>query len=109
MLISKNPKVICVYGGTPIKEINAIPELVEELKKMDEKSKDSQGLDEDSDEGEAYYPIYLGKNKKRVQEIGERIEKAGGYDLMLWAVKQIREEVQHELECAWDGIGDWQL
>ena len=111
MLATHNHRVISVYGGTPVEEINAIPGLVEELKKMGERSEvGEETRSEDSEELEELNQIsYLEKNKDRVEEIGERLNNAGGYNLMLWAVKQMPEESQHELECAWHGIGEWQF
>lgn len=72
-----NPNVISVYAGTPVEEINAIPGLLQELQAM---SRDCQ-IPIYSEDRE----VYLGTNKPRVKEIGERLNSSGGYNLMLWA------------------------
>ncbi len=95
-----NPNVISVDAGTPVEEINAIPELLQELQAM---SRDCR-TPIHSEERE----VYLGKNKARVREIGERLNSSGGYNLMLWAAKQIALHDQRKLECAWHDIGEWQ-
>jgi hypothetical protein len=95
-----NPNVISVYAGTPVEEINAIPQLLAELQAM---SRDCKTPLHSEDR-----EVYLGTNKPRVREIGERFNKAGGYNLMLWAAKQIPLHDQRELECAWHEIGEWQ-
>ena len=95
-----NPNAISVYAGTPIEEIHAIPELLAELQAMSRDCK-SSFYSEDRE-------VYLGSNKPRVREIGKRFNKAGGYNLMLWAAKQIPVHDQRELECVWHGIGQWE-
>jgi hypothetical protein len=105
-----NPNVISVYAGTPVEEINAIPELFAELQAMSRDCKtplhsDSEAL---ATLGASDREVYLGTNRPRVREIGERLNKAGGYNLMLWAAKQIPLHDQRELECAWHGIGQWE-
>jgi hypothetical protein len=94
------PNAISVYAGTPIEEIHAIPELLAELQAMSRDCKSSL-YSEDRE-------VYLGSNKPRVREIGKRFNKAGGYNLMLWAAKQIPVHDQRELECARHGIGQWE-
>ena len=105
-----NPNVISVYAGTPVEEINAIPGLLQELQAM---SRDCQiPIYSDSEAlatlGASDREVYLGTNKPRVKEIGERLNSSGGYNLMLWAPKQIPLHDQRELECAWHGIGQWE-
>jgi hypothetical protein len=94
-----NPNVISVYAGTTVEEINAIPGLVKELQEMSRICEVPKGSEDQE--------VFLGKNRVRVREIGERLNTNGGYNLMLWAAKQVPEYDQRELECAWHGIGEW--
>ncbi|MGC1395599.1 MAG: GIY-YIG nuclease family protein [Coleofasciculaceae cyanobacterium] len=51
--------------------------------------------------------VYLGKNQKRVKDIGERLNQIGGFHLMIIVARQIPDYDIRELEFAWDKIGDW--
>jgi hypothetical protein len=51
--------------------------------------------------------VYLGKNKKRVREIGERLNEIGRLHLMILVARQIPNHDRRQLEFAWSGIGEW--
>ena len=51
--------------------------------------------------------VYLGANKCRVREIGQRLHNIGGWDSMLYAASFIPSYDHRELDWAWDGIGEW--
>lgn len=51
--------------------------------------------------------VFLGENKSRVREIGEKLHELGGYNLMLGAWQCVQKPDQLELTHAWDGIGLW--
>lgn len=51
--------------------------------------------------------IFLGENKTRVREIGQKLHDLGEMDLMIHAANQIIGFDQRELDYAWDGIGEW--
>lgn len=54
-----------------------------------------------------YREVFLGENKSRVREIGEKLHELGGYNLMLGAWQCVPKHDQLELTYAWDGIGVW--
>lgn len=51
--------------------------------------------------------VYLGANKPRAREIGERLNEISGFGLMNWVALQVPAHDRRELDYAWDGIGDW--
>lgn len=51
---------------------------------------------------------FLEQNKERVRQLGEQLNKIGGYPLMLSAYQSLPECDALELQFAWDGIGEWQ-
>ncbi len=50
---------------------------------------------------------FLETNRKRVRELGERLNEIGGFPLMLLVCESILLNDQRELECAWNSIGEW--
>ncbi len=50
---------------------------------------------------------YCGQNFERVREIGEKLNKLGGFDLMRLACDLVPIYDQRNLDYAWNGIGDW--
>ena len=50
---------------------------------------------------------YLGANKERTRQIGERLNSIGGFNLMQQVAESIPLVDQRELDFAWDGIGEW--
>lgn len=74
--------------------------LITELLKMSEDNLEPM----DSE----YRSVYLSDNKKRTREIGERLNKLGGYSLLLFAHQHIPTGDRRELESAWHGIGEWE-
>ena len=55
---------------------------------------------------------FLEQANGRAREIGETLSELGGLDLMLAARGAIQSRLgrsaAHELETAWQGVGDWQ-
>ena len=56
--------------------------------------------------------VYLGENKKRVRELGEALNKLGGFNTMLSIYNALQAMGGHpvdlrELECAWHEVGEW--
>jgi hypothetical protein len=51
--------------------------------------------------------VYLGRNKKRVIEIGKKLNNIGGIYLMILVARQVPEYDIGELNFAWSGIGEW--
>ncbi len=55
---------------------------------------------------------FLMEANGRAREIGERLSQLGGLDLMLAARGAIQSRLgrsaAHELEAAWNGVGEWQ-
>jgi len=48
---------------------------------------------------------------KPVEQIGERLDNAGGFDLMVLAHRRFRQQrprAARNLEYVWDGVGSWQ-
>jgi hypothetical protein len=95
-----NPDAFPVFSETSIEEARVVPNLLAELQSM---SRDCRIPLHSEDR-----VVYLGENKPRVREIGEKLNKLGGYDLMLWVAYQVPQHDQRELECAWHEIGEWQ-
>ncbi len=94
-----NPDRFAVFKHTPMEDAREVPKLLAELQQM---SRDCRHPINHVDRD-----VYLGDSKPRVRDIGERLNKAGGHQLMLWVCKQIPQHDQKLLECAWNGIGDW--
>jgi hypothetical protein len=95
-----NPDAFPIFNDTSIEEAYAVPDLLAELQAM---SRDCRTPLHSEDRA-----VYLGENKPRVREIGEKLNKLGGYNLMLWVAYQVPQHDQRELECAWHGIGEWE-
>lgn len=51
---------------------------------------------------------FLEHNKERVRELGEELNKIGGYPLMLSIHQSLPAHDALELQFAWDGVGEWQ-
>ncbi len=51
---------------------------------------------------------FLEQNKERVRQLGEQLDRIGGYPLMLTVCQALPVYDASELELAWDGIGVWQ-
>ncbi len=57
-----------------------------------------------------YREVFLAEsNKSRVREIGEKLHKLGGHNLMLGAWQCIPKHDQLELTYAWNGVGIWEV
>ncbi len=54
-----------------------------------------------------YRSPFLEKNREKVRELGESLNKIGGFPLMVKMCESMPLWDQRELECAWHGIGDW--
>ena len=50
---------------------------------------------------------FLENNRERTKELGERLWEIGKLPLMQKALSQMPKYDQHELDCCWDGVGDW--
>lgn len=50
---------------------------------------------------------FSGTNRARVRGLGERLNQLGGLSLMVSVCESMPKCDQRELECAWDGIGEW--
>lgn len=50
---------------------------------------------------------FLENNRARVRELGQRLHNLGGFQMMQRAWSQVPRYDQRELECCWDGVGDW--
>jgi hypothetical protein len=95
-----NPNQYGVYTHISREEAAIVPDLLGELIGM--------GRD-------CRYPInhedrdvYLGEDyKPRTREIGETLNRLGGFQLMVWVADQIPPHDHRVLEAAWDGIGEW--
>lgn len=53
--------------------------------------------------------VYLGINKPRVRDIGQRLHELGGHHLMVSVWREIPKHDQLELTYAWHGIGIWEV
>ena len=62
---------------------------------------------DDRDQGDENRSPFLEFNRERVRELGERLWEMGGLPLMQKALSQMPKPDQHELDCAWDSVGDW--
>ncbi|MFN6478297.1 GIY-YIG nuclease family protein [Nostoc sp. DedQUE07] len=82
--------------NSPIDEVG---KLLNELLRMSNEC--SQGIDSSNRK------VYSGVNKKRVKQIGERLNQIGGLHLMILVTRQIPEYDRRPLEFAWSGIGEW--
>ncbi len=47
------------------------------------------------------------QNVNRVEEIGKILNELGGFPAMSWACQQIPLSEQRDVDCIWDGMGDW--
>jgi hypothetical protein len=59
----------------------------------------------DPDTGFERAPFH--KQKQRTREIGARLHALGGFAMMSWACEQIAKGDRSDLDCVWDGVGDW--
>ncbi len=57
--------------------------------------------------------VFLGEEKPVIIEIGNRLNDLGGFELMADVYEEVKKLTgnkygdMRELECAWDGIGEW--
>ena len=65
----------------------------------------TQAYDRDQDD-ENRSP-FLENNRERAKELGERLWEIGKLPLMQKALSQMPKPDRHELDCAWDNVGDW--
>ncbi len=57
--------------------------------------------------GDPERAAFLGETRQRTREIGQQLNRLGGWNLMSWVADKIPKYDQRELEVAWDGIGKW--
>lgn len=62
---------------------------------------------DDRDRGDENRSPFLENNHERTKELGERLWEIGKLPSMQKALLQMPKYDQHELDCIWDGIGDW--
>ena len=74
-------------------------EIIAELLRMTQ--------DDDRDQDDENRSPFFDKNRAQTEELGEILWKIGGLALMQKALSQMPKYDQHELDCIWDGIGDW--
>lgn len=84
-----------------------VPMLIQELREMIYSQNQKWGS-----RTEPHNVAFLSrKDKERTREIGDELNKIGGFDLMLAVcdrVSMVERESRRSLELAWDGIGSWQ-
>jgi len=54
-----------------------------------------------------FYRFSFLSDKEKYREIGEKINKLGGFALMFEACNFLPKTFVREIDCCWDGIGSW--